>query len=165
MAWLLHASRALTWAYRQYRTPPAGVWRLVHALYAFAGELGLADQPVEDAFSEAGPLSARAVYAQTLLLAISNLFVALSPGGVRLRQVSFPFAEPAYAALASRRGLTLPQLALGYVRSRWFVGATLIGATTMAQLEEDIAAAQFSLDDATLAEIAGIQLRYPNPGM
>ena len=63
------------------------------------------------------------------------------------------------------RGLTLPQLALGYVRSRWFVGATLIGATTMAQLEEDIAAAQFSLDEATLAEIAEIQLRYPNPGM
>jgi len=72
VAGLVHASRVLTWAYRQYRTPPAGVWRLVHALYAFAGELGLADQPVEDAFIEGGPLSARSAYAQTLLLAISN---------------------------------------------------------------------------------------------
>ncbi len=55
-------------------------------------------------------LQVRSVYAlgrsehsllEAVLLAISNLFVALSPGGVRLRQVSFPFAEPAYAALAS----------------------------------------------------------------
>ena len=55
------------------------------------------------------------------------------------------------------------QLALGYVNSRWFVGASIIGATTMAQLEEDIAAAQVTLDADTLAAIAAIQLRYPNP--
>ena len=72
VAGLVHASRALIWAYRQYRTPPEGVWRLVHALYAFAGELGFADQPVDDAFVEDGPLSARSAYAQALLLAISN---------------------------------------------------------------------------------------------
>ena len=66
-------------------------------------------------------------------------------------------------ALAERRGLTLVQLALGYVRSRWFVGAQIIGATTLAQLEENIAAAQFELDAETLAEIAEMQLRYPNP--
>ena len=69
-------------------------------------------------------------------------------------------AVDAYAALARQRGLTLPQLALGYVRSRWFIGSTLIGATTMAQLEEDIAAAQFELDAETLAGIAQIQARY-----
>ena len=49
----------------------------------------------------------------------------------------------AYAALAKERGITLVQLALGYVRSRWYVGATIIGATTMQQLREDIDAAQF----------------------
>ncbi len=84
--------------------------------------------------------------------------------GARFQGPIVAEAVEAYAALAQRRGLTLPQLALGYVRSRWFVGATLIGATTMAQLEEDIAAAQFELDDATLADIAEIQQRYPNPG-
>jgi len=72
VAGLVHASRVLIWAYRQYRTPPAGVWRLVHALYAFAGELGLADQPVDDVFVEEGSLSPRNAYAQALLLAISN---------------------------------------------------------------------------------------------
>ena len=72
VAGLLHASRALIWAYRQYRAPPAGVWRRVHALHAFAAELGIADQIVEDAFSPSGPLSARSAYVQALLLAISN---------------------------------------------------------------------------------------------
>jgi hypothetical protein len=72
VAGLVHASRALIWAYRQYRTPSDGVWRLVHALYAFAGELGLAHQAVDDGFVEDGPLSARSAYAQALLLAISN---------------------------------------------------------------------------------------------
>ena len=33
----------------------------------------------------------------------------------------------------------------------------------MAQLEEDIAAAQIALDEETLEEIRRIQLRYPNP--
>jgi aryl-alcohol dehydrogenase-like predicted oxidoreductase len=65
--------------------------------------------------------------------------------------------------LAKERGLTLVQLALGYVKSRWHVGASIIGATSMQQLEEDIEAAQFKLDDETLAAIAAIQTSYPNP--
>lgn len=72
VAGLLHAGRALAWTYRQYHTPPVGVWRLVHALHAFAVELGLADQPVDDALVAEGPLSARGAYVQALLLAISN---------------------------------------------------------------------------------------------
>ena len=83
--------------------------------------------------------------------------------GVRFRRPMVAEAIEAYAALAKRRGISLVQLALGYVRSRWFLGASIIGATTMAQLEEDIAAAQFALDAGTLAEIAAIQLRYPSP--
>ncbi len=62
-----------------------------------------------------------------------------------------------------RRGLSLVELALGYVKSRWFLGASIIGATSMAQLAEDIAAAQVELDAGTLAEINAVQLRYPNP--
>ncbi len=85
--------------------------------------------------------------------------------GGRFRTPMVVEAIDAYAALAQRRGLTLTQLAIGYVRSRWFVGSTIIGATTMAQLEEDVAAAETTLDEATLAEIAQIQARYPNPGM
>jgi aryl-alcohol dehydrogenase-like predicted oxidoreductase len=83
--------------------------------------------------------------------------------GVRFRKPIVQEAIDAYAKLAKRRGLTLVQLALGYVKSRWHVGATIIGATTMAQLAEDIEAAQFDLDAPTLAEIAVVQTHYPNP--
>ena len=83
--------------------------------------------------------------------------------GLRFRKPIVHEAVDAYAALAARRGLTLVQLALGYVQSRWFLGAAIVGATTLAQLTEDIAAAQMELDDETLAEIAAIQVRYPNP--
>jgi aryl-alcohol dehydrogenase-like predicted oxidoreductase len=83
--------------------------------------------------------------------------------GMRFRKPMVGEAIEAYAALAKRRNVSLVQLALGYVRDRWYLGASLIGATTMAQLEEDIAAAQFELDAETLAEIAAVQARYPNP--
>jgi aryl-alcohol dehydrogenase (NADP+) len=82
---------------------------------------------------------------------------------MRFRKPIVSEAIDAYAALARRHGLTLPQLALGYVKSRWYLGASIIGATTMAQLEEDIAAAQFELDQPTQEEIAALQVRYPNP--
>ncbi len=83
--------------------------------------------------------------------------------GVRFKRPLVAEAIAAYAELAKRRGITLPQLALGYVKSRWYVGATIVGATTMAQLEQDIAAAQFELDRQTLADIEAIQVRYANP--
>lgn len=83
--------------------------------------------------------------------------------GMRFRKPMVPEAIDAYAALAQRRGLTLVQLALGYVASRWFLGSSIIGATSMAQLQEDIAAAQFRLDAETLRDIEEILQRYPNP--
>ncbi|HTP99656.1 MAG TPA: aldo/keto reductase [Casimicrobiaceae bacterium] len=83
--------------------------------------------------------------------------------GVRFRKPIVFEAVDAYAKLADRRGLTLVELALGYVRSRWYVGATIIGATAMAQLAQDIKAAQVDLDAQTLSEIAAIQAYFPNP--
>jgi aryl-alcohol dehydrogenase (NADP+) len=83
--------------------------------------------------------------------------------GLRFRKPMVAEAVEAYAALAARRGISLVQLALGYVKSRWYLGATIVGATTIAQLAEDIDGAQFELDRETLAEIAAVQARYPNP--
>ena len=83
--------------------------------------------------------------------------------GIRFRKPVVPEAVEAYGKLAKQRGITLVQLALGYVASRWFLGSSIIGATSMAQLKEDVAGAQFTLDAETLEEIRKIQLRYPNP--
>jgi aryl-alcohol dehydrogenase-like predicted oxidoreductase len=83
--------------------------------------------------------------------------------GVRFRKPIVHEAVGAYADLAKRHGLTLVDLALGYVRSRWYLGAMIVGATSMAQLQEDLAAAQRELAPDVLADIAKLQLRYPNP--
>lgn len=69
---LVHADHALLWAYRRYQSPPPGLWRRVHALHAFAVELGIADEVVNDSLAGGVPLTARAAYAQLLLLAMSN---------------------------------------------------------------------------------------------
>jgi len=90
-------------------------------------------------------------------------FTLFDDFGMRFRKPIVAEAVDAYAKLAKRRGLTLVELALGYLRSRWFTGATIIGATTMAQLAEDIKAAQVELDAQTLSEIAVIQTHFPNP--
>ncbi len=90
-------------------------------------------------------------------------FTLFDTFGLRYRKPMVREATAAYATLARARGISLVQLALGYVKSRWFVGSTIIGATTMTQLVEDIAAAQFDLDAETLAGIAEIHTRFPNP--
>ncbi|MDZ7748297.1 MAG: NADP(H)-dependent aldo-keto reductase [Halofilum sp. (in: g-proteobacteria)] len=72
-------------------------------------------------------------------------------------------AADAYAALAREHGLTPTQLALAYVRQRPFVASTIIGATSRAQLEEDLATVEVRLDDATLEAIEAIHQENPNP--
>jgi aryl-alcohol dehydrogenase-like predicted oxidoreductase len=72
-------------------------------------------------------------------------------------------AVAAYADLAYQHGLTPVQLALGFTYGRWCVGSTIIGATTMAQLQENLAAAQVTLSADVLADIERIHLQFPNP--
>jgi aryl-alcohol dehydrogenase-like predicted oxidoreductase len=72
-------------------------------------------------------------------------------------------AVTAYAALAKRHGLTLTQLALGFVRSRWFVSSSIIGASSLAQLQETLPATRAPIAAELLAEIDAIHLRFTNP--
>ena len=83
--------------------------------------------------------------------------------GLRFRKPNVAPAIDAYAAVAEQLGMTLVELALGYVNSRWFVGASIIGATSMAQLTEDIAAAQRELTPDALTAIAAVQVNFPSP--
>jgi aryl-alcohol dehydrogenase (NADP+) len=59
--------------------------------------------------------------------------------------------------------MTLTQMALAFVASRGFVASTIIGATTMEQLREDIAGCSGALTDEVLQEIEALHLRYYNP--
>ncbi len=83
--------------------------------------------------------------------------------GARFRKPLVAEAIAEFASVARECNLTLTQLALGYVKSRWFIGASIIGATSVTQLAENIAAAQLVLDTATLEAIARVHLRFPNP--
>jgi aryl-alcohol dehydrogenase-like predicted oxidoreductase len=72
-------------------------------------------------------------------------------------------AVAAYAALARRHGLSPASLALSFVYRRWFVASTIIGATSPAQLAEDLDAWEQPLSEEVLAEIESLHLRYMNP--
>lgn len=72
-------------------------------------------------------------------------------------------ATQAYAELAAKHSLTPLQLALGFVRSRWFVASTIIGATSLAQLEENLNAWDAPWSEALEQAVADIRLRWFNP--
>ncbi len=77
-----------------------------------------------------------------------------------------PNAEPAireYVALARAHGLDPAQMAIAFTLRQPFLTSTIIGATTMAQLETDLGAAEIALDDEVLRGIEEIHRRYPNP--
>jgi aryl-alcohol dehydrogenase (NADP+) len=87
------------------------------------------------------------------------------PFGQRYDKPNVAAAVAAYAELAGRAGMSAATLAIAFVRGRWFCASTIIGATTMAQLKEDIDAENVDLSDEVLAEIDAIHLRYPNPAV
>lgn len=81
----------------------------------------------------------------------------------RYARPSVKIAVAAYAALAKKRGLSPDHVALAFVRQRWFVGATIIGATSMEQLKRNIESAALTLDAETLAEIEAIHGQHSTP--
>jgi aryl-alcohol dehydrogenase-like predicted oxidoreductase len=94
------------------------------------------------------------------------------PAGARLTlwdrfdRYSNPQAEHAtaeYVALAREHGLDAAQMALAWVTSRPFLTSTIIGATTMEQLESDLASAELSLSEEVCTAIEAIHTGQPNP--
>ncbi len=68
-----------------------------------------------------------------------------------------------YAAIAAKHGYAPAELALAFVYHRWFVASTIIGATTMTQLRENILAWEKPLSPEILAEIEAVHLTRMNP--
>ena len=83
--------------------------------------------------------------------------------GQRYAKPNVATAVAEYAALARRHGLTPTQLALGFTASQWCVGSTIIGATSLAQLRENLDAMRLRLAPELHAEIDAIHQRWPNP--
>jgi len=72
-------------------------------------------------------------------------------------------ATLAYVQLARRHGMEPAQLALAYVNSRPFLTSTIVGASRMEQLADNIASIDRTLSADVLAEIEAIHRRHPNP--
>lgn len=83
------------------------------------------------------------------------------------RQGLFRDKDPAqeatrqYMEVAQRAKLTPAQLALAWCQQVPGVTSTIIGATTMAQLKENVAAFSMPLDEAILRQVDTVMRRYP----
>ena len=69
----------------------------------------------------------------------------------------------AYVDIAREHGLDPAQMALAYVNSRSFLTSNIIGATTLDQLESNLASETLTLDDSVLEAIENVHRQHPNP--
>ncbi|WP_226889361.1 aldo/keto reductase, partial [Nostoc sp. MG11] len=83
--------------------------------------------------------------------------------GQRYLKPNVSKAVAAYVEIAKRHQLSPAQLAIAFVRSCWFVASTIIGATTLEQLKENIESINVVLDKDILAELDAVHTQYPNP--
>jgi len=68
-----------------------------------------------------------------------------------------------YNELARRHGLTPTQMALAFCYTRWSVASTILGVTSVAQLDENLAAWGTTLSPELLAEIDAIRWQIRDP--
>jgi aryl-alcohol dehydrogenase-like predicted oxidoreductase len=94
------------------------------------------------------------------------------PAGARLTLFSrfARYAKPEsqaacsrYVALAKEHGLDPAQMALAYVTQQPFVTSNIIGATSIEQLESNLASSELHLSAEVLEAIEAIHTAQPNP--
>ncbi|SCC72638.1 NADP(H)-dependent aldo-keto reductase [Acinetobacter albensis] len=73
------------------------------------------------------------------------------------------WATEQYAQLAEQHDLTLTQLSLAFIKQQFFVNTTIIGATNLNQLKENIQAFEIELSTDILEGIEAIHRQQPNP--
>jgi aryl-alcohol dehydrogenase-like predicted oxidoreductase len=92
-----------------------------------------------------------------------NSRIKLFPQFARYNSAQSTEATRLYNEIAQKNGLTLTEMALAFVNQQAFVTSTIIGATTMDQLKENIAAIDIVLSDEILKEIDAVQAVIPDP--
>jgi len=89
--------------------------------------------------------------------------LSLFPDYTRYSNPAAASATARYVALAREHRLDPAQMALAFVNSRTFLTSTIIGATSMDQLKNDIDSVELTLPQQVLEGIEGIHSAYPNP--
>ena len=78
-------------------------------------------------------------------------------------QESVHQAVAAYAEIAKKYGMTTSQLSLAWCNQFKWITSTIIGATKMSQLKEDLAAFEQPLSEEAMADIDKVLRQYPIP--
>lgn len=92
-----------------------------------------------------------------------NARLTLFPKFARYSSENATKATLLYQQIAYDNGLTLTEMALAFIRQQFFVTSTIIGATTLQQLQENIQTSQIVLTEKIISEINQVQELYPNP--
>jgi len=92
-----------------------------------------------------------------------NARINLFPQFSRYNSEQSAVATRLYNGIAQQNGLTLTQLALAFIEQQPFVTSTIIGATTMEQLKENIDTINVTLSEELLQAIDGVQAKIPDP--
>ena len=95
--------------------------------------------------------------------AAKNSRLKLFPRFSRYSSEQSTIATRKYLQLAETHNLSLTQMALAFVNQQPFVASTIIGATTMAQLKENIDSINVELSKDILEQINAIHEMIPNP--
>ena len=72
-------------------------------------------------------------------------------------------AVKAYCDIAKEAGITPAELALSWCYHNEHVASTIIGATTISQLKEDMNAYDVRLDQETMDKITQVYKQYTDP--
>ncbi len=72
-------------------------------------------------------------------------------------------ATKRYLEIAQSHNMSLTQMALAYINTRPFLTSNIIGATTIAQLKENISSTEFSISEEMEKAIEVVQNEIPNP--
>jgi aryl-alcohol dehydrogenase-like predicted oxidoreductase len=90
--------------------------------------------------------------------------ITLFPGfGQRYAKPNVQTTTMEYVGIAREAGLRPAQMALAFVRTRWFTTSVILGATSLDQLNENLDSADIELSADVLAQIEAVHQRYPNP--
>ena len=92
-----------------------------------------------------------------------NARLSLFPQYSRYSSEQCTQATILYNEIAKKNGLTLTELSLVFLEQQAFVTSTIIGATTLEQLKENIATINVSLSEEIIAEINTVQAIIPDP--
>ena len=92
-----------------------------------------------------------------------NARINLFPQFARYNSENTREATRLYNEIAKDFGLTLTELALAFIEKQPFVTSTIIGATNLQQLEQNINTINVSLSDKIMVEVEKVQNAFPNP--